>query len=87
MGFVSGTGGNINPRGQMSRAEFAMVLYRLMVYDPDHPGKPKYDYQDAQHFSNRQNYPVDLIDFDELQEAAIEWSEAERERKLAERGF
>lgn len=59
----------------------------LMVYDPDHPGKPKYDYQDAQHFSNRQNYPVDLIDFDELQEAAIEWSEAERERKLTERGF
>ncbi len=41
MGFVSGTGGNINPRGQMSRAEFAMVLYRLMTYDPDSQPEPE----------------------------------------------
>lgn len=54
----------------------------LMVYDPDHPGKPKYDYRAAQRFADRGNYPVDLIDFDELQEAAVEWSEEERERQL-----
>lgn len=59
----------------------------LMVYDPDHPGKPKYDYQLAKKFADRQDYPIDLVDFDELQEAALEWSEEQRERKLAESDF
>ena len=59
----------------------------LMVYDPDHPGKPKYDYELAQKYSDQQDYPVDLVDFDELQEAAIEWGEEQRERKLAEQDY
>lgn len=59
----------------------------LMVYDPDHPGKPKYDYRMAQEYGERADYPLNLIDFDELQEAAIEWSEQEREKKLAESDF
>lgn len=54
----------------------------LMVYDPDHPGKPKYDYRAAQRFAEQENYQIYLIDFDELQEAAVEWSEEERERQL-----
>ena len=59
----------------------------LMVYDPDHPGKPKYDYELAQKYGDQQDYPVDLVDFDELQEAAIEWGEEQRERKLAEQDY
>lgn len=52
---------------------------QLIIYDPDHEGKPKYDYQAAQ---RRDDYPVQVIDFDELQEAAVEWNEEERERQL-----
>lgn len=59
----------------------------LMVYNPDHPGKPKYDYELAQKYGDQQDYPVDLVDFDELQEAAIEWGEEQRERKLAEQDY
>lgn len=59
----------------------------LMVYDLDHPGKPKYDYRLAQKYGESQDYPLDLIDFDELQEAALEWGEQEREKKLAEKGY
>ena len=59
----------------------------LMVYDPDHPGKPKYDYELAHKYGDQQDYLVDLVDFDELQEAAIEWGEEQRERKLAEQDY
>lgn len=54
---------------------------QLIIYDSDHEGKPRYDYRAAQ---DKEGYPVTVVDFDELQEAAIEWSEAERERKLDE---
>lgn len=53
----------------------------LMLYDPEYEGKPKYDYRRAQQFGEEHDYPLSLIDFDELQEAAVEWSEAERERQ------
>ena len=59
----------------------------LMVYDPDHPGKPKYDYELAHKYGDQQDYLVDLVDFDELQEVAIEWGEEQRERKLAEQDY
>lgn len=59
----------------------------LMVYDPDHPGKPKYGYRLAKSYGERNDYPVDLVDFDELQEAATEWGEEQRERELAKRGY
>lgn len=52
---------------------------QLIIYDPDHEGKPRYDYWAAQ---NKEGYPVTVVDFDELQEVAVEWSEAERERRL-----
>lgn len=59
----------------------------LFVYDPDHPGKPKYDYRQAQKYSDQHDYPVDVVDFDDLQEAAIEWGEEEQEKKMADRDF
>lgn len=53
----------------------------LMVYDPEYPGKPKYDYRQAQQYQAEHQYPLTLIDFDELQETATEWQEVLRERK------
>lgn len=51
----------------------------LLIYDPDHEGKEKYDYQAIQQFAESNDYPYRLIDFDELQEAAIEWQERQVE--------
>ena len=51
----------------------------LLIYDPDHEGKEKYDYQAIQRFAESNDYPYRLIDFDELQEAAIEWQERQAE--------
>lgn len=51
----------------------------LLIYDPDHEGKGKYDYQSIQRFAEDHNYPYRLIDFDELQEAVIEWQERQAE--------
>lgn len=51
----------------------------LLIYDPDHEGKGKYDYQAIQRFSENHDYPYRLIDFDELQEAAVEWQERQRD--------
>ncbi|MBB1078644.1 DUF1273 domain-containing protein [Limosilactobacillus sp. STM2_1] len=52
----------------------------LLLYDPEHEGKPKYDYVISRKFSNNNDYQVRLIDFDELQEAAEEWTELQREK-------
>lgn len=59
----------------------------LLVYDPDHPGKPKYDYQAAKKYGDQGDYPLTLVDFDELQEAADEWEEREREKKLSDQVY
>lgn len=59
----------------------------LFLYDPEHAGKTKYDYQAAIHYAEQQDYPVQLIDFDELQEAAAEWQERERERQTEKYGY
>lgn len=51
----------------------------LLIYDPDHEGKEKYDYQAIQKFQQNNDYSYQLIDFDELQEAVIEWQERQRD--------
>jgi uncharacterized phage-like protein YoqJ len=51
----------------------------LLIYDPDHEGKEKYDYQAIQRYAESNEYLYRLIDFDELQEAAIEWQERQAE--------
>lgn len=50
----------------------------LMIYDLDHPGKPKYDYQAIQKYQEHNKYPLDLIDFYDLQDAAEEYAETHR---------
>lgn len=52
----------------------------LMVYDPEYAGKPQYDYRRARQYQEQGDYPITLIDFDELQEAAVEWQEAQRNK-------
>ena len=51
----------------------------LLIYDPDHEGKEKYDYKAIQKFQQDNDYSYRLIDFDELQETAIEWQERQRD--------
>lgn len=50
----------------------------LMIYDPEHPGKPKYDYQLIKDQQKIKDYPLDLIDFYDLEEAANEYQENQR---------
>ena len=57
----------------------------LLLYDPDHEGKEKYDYQAIQKYQANHDYSYRLIDFDELQEAAIEWQERQREAGEADK--
>lgn len=52
----------------------------LLIYDPDHEGKSKYDYQAIQKFHENNDYSYRLVDFDELQEAATEWEEHRRDK-------
>lgn len=47
----------------------------LMIYDEEHPGKPKYDFKAITNYQKRHNYPLDLIDFYDLQDSAEEYQE------------
>lgn len=52
----------------------------LMIYDPDHPGKPKYDYNFIKKIQEQKSYQLDILDFYDLQDAANEYQE-EHENK------
>lgn len=53
----------------------------LLIYDPemennpDHKSKPFWDYRAAKKYAEANEYPIMLIDFDQLQEAAEEIAE------------
>ena len=51
----------------------------VIVYDPEFPGKPQWDYRAAEDMANRRDYPVTLITMDDLQETSEELAEAENE--------
>lgn len=44
----------------------------LLIYDPEHPGKSKYDYRLIQQAVDQGSYHLELIDFYDLQDAAEE---------------
>ena len=46
-----------------------------LIYDPEYPGKPKYDYQAVQQYAENHDYPVTMFDMDNLQDAANEFQE------------
>lgn len=50
----------------------------IMIYDPEHPGKPKYDFELIQKYQEEKDYDLDLIDFYSLEDAANEYAEAHR---------
>ena len=52
----------------------------ILIYDIDAEGKPVWDYRAIQRWQEHHRYSLRLIDFDELQEAAEEWSERQREK-------
>ncbi|MDO4912248.1 MAG: DUF1273 domain-containing protein [Lactobacillus sp.] len=47
----------------------------LLLYDPEHEGKPKYSYQAIQQYQKGHDYPCHLLDFYELEDYARELSE------------
>ena len=56
----------------------------MMIYDPEHPGKPKYDYNLIQKYQETKDYPLDLIDFYDLQDAAEEYQENHQGSRFSE---
>lgn len=52
----------------------------VMIYDPDHEGKPQWDYAAIKKAGQIGDYQLRLVDFDELQTAAEEWGERQREK-------
>lgn len=47
----------------------------LMIYDEEHPGKPKYDFAAIQKWQKSHDYPLELLDFYDLQDIAEEYAE------------
>ncbi|MGN1008555.1 MAG: S-layer homology domain-containing protein [Butyricicoccus sp.] len=41
-GIISGSGGKVNPKNSVTRAEMAVMLYRAMMLEPDENGNPVY---------------------------------------------
>lgn len=46
-----------------------------MIYDPEYPGKPKYDFQAIERYGKTHDYPVTMFEMDNLQDAANEFQE------------
>ncbi|MFC6314986.1 DUF1273 domain-containing protein [Lapidilactobacillus achengensis] len=49
----------------------------LLLYDPEHPGKPRYDYEYITQTLQPQGYELELIDFYQLQDQADEMNQRE----------
>ena len=47
----------------------------LLIYDPEHSGKTKYDYDLIKKYQEEKDYPLTLLDFYDLQDAAEEYEE------------
>jgi len=66
-----------NPQQLKNYQEFMLTHTdgAALVYDPDNPGKPTYDYDIIRSFDETHPYPLTIIDFDWLQESANEYAE------------
>ena len=56
----------------------------FMIYDPEYPGKPKYDYDLIKKYQekNQRDYPFDILDFYDLQEIAEEYQEYQENHQV-----
>ncbi len=52
---------------------------QLLYYDRESPGKPEYDYHAARQYQDQQDYPINLVDFFELQDIATELAELDQQ--------
>lgn len=76
--FASTSNSNYASPVQLRNYENFMIQHTdssLMVYDPEHPGKPKFDYEIMQNYQESHDYPIDLLDFYDLQDYAEEYQE------------
>ena len=72
-----------SPRQLQNYAHFMLTHSEgsILVYDPDFKGKPRWDYRAIRRWQENHQYALRLIDFDELQNAAEEWGERQREKQ------
>lgn len=56
----------------------------LMVYDLENPGKPKFDYNLIKKYQETKDYPLELIDFYDLQDAAEEYQSSQEDNQFKE---
>lgn len=47
----------------------------MLIYDPEHESKTKYDYEMIKKYSEQEDYPYDLVDMYQLQEFAEMYQE------------
>lgn len=47
----------------------------MLIYDPEHEGKTKYDYEMIKKYSEQEDYSYDLVDMYQLQEFAEMYQE------------
>ncbi|QNQ80413.1 DUF1273 domain-containing protein [Lactobacillus sp. PV034] len=67
-----------NP-GQLRNYQNFMLQHTdeaLLIYDPEHPGKTKYDYDLIKKFQDNHAYQLTLLDFYDLQDLAEEYEES-----------
>lgn len=53
----------------------------LLIYDPDYPGKTKFDYQAIKQRQEKANYTVQLVEMLDLQDAASELNEQRQQQE------
>lgn len=46
-----------------------------LIYDPEYPGKPQYDFQAIKRYGENHDYPITMFEMDDLQDAADEFQE------------
>lgn len=77
--FFASTSQNTYQNPQQLRNYQRFMLHHtdraVLVYDLEHPGEPKYDYEVICHYQKQHQYPLDLIDFYSLEDAAEDYQE------------
>lgn len=63
---------------QLKNYQYFMLTHTdkaLFLYDTENEGKPVFDYKAALKYQNKNNYPIQLIEMDDLQDVAAEMAE------------
>lgn len=85
--FASTSNNPYKSPAQLKNYEYFMLRHTdraLMIYDEEHPGKPKYDFNLIKKYERNKPYSLDLIDFYDLQDAAEEYEEEHQSQNFSE---